>query len=57
VVLKVAYVDRAEGEDIPLHTTGGFKFALFVTVAGMLFMGVLATPVYNLSTMAAQVFH
>jgi NADH-quinone oxidoreductase subunit N len=56
VVLKVAYVDRAEGEDIPLHTTGGFKFALFVTVAGMLFMGVLATPVYNLSTLAAQVF-
>ena len=54
VVLKVAYVDRAEGEDVPLKTSGGFKTALTITVAGMIFFGVFATPLYTLSTLAAQ---
>ncbi len=54
IVLKVAYVDRAEGEDVPLHTTAPFKFALTITVAGMIFFGVVATPLYTLSTLAAQ---
>ena len=54
VVLKVAYVDRAEGEDVPLKTSGGFKTALTITVAGMIFFGIFATPLYTLSTMAAQ---
>jgi NADH-quinone oxidoreductase subunit N len=54
VVLKVAYVDRAEGEDVPLRTSGGFKTALGVTVAGMIFFGIFATPLYTLSTLAAQ---
>jgi NADH-quinone oxidoreductase subunit N len=54
VVLKVAYVDRAEGEDVPLKTSGGFKTALAVTVAGMIFFGIFATPLYTLSTLAAQ---
>ena len=57
VVLKVAYVDRAEGEDVPLHTSAPFKFALTVTVAGMIFFGIFATPLYTLSTLAAQVVH
>jgi len=47
-------VDRAEGEDIALKTTSAFKFTLVVTVAGMLIMGILAAPWYNLSTLAAQ---
>jgi NADH-quinone oxidoreductase subunit N len=54
VVLKVAYVDRAEGEDVPLKTSGGFKTALTITVAGMIFFGIFATPLYTLSTLAAQ---
>jgi len=54
VVLKVAYVDRAEGEDVPLRTSGGFKAALTITVAGMIFFGIFATPLYTLSTLAAQ---
>ena len=54
VVLKVAYVDRAEGEDVPLKTSGGFKTALTITVAGMIFFGIFATPLYALSTLAAQ---
>ena len=54
MVLKVAYVDRAEGEDVPLKTTGGFKVALTITVAGMIFFGIFATPLYTLSTLAAQ---
>jgi NADH-quinone oxidoreductase subunit N len=54
VVLKVAYVDRAEGEDVPLRTSGGFKTALTITVAGMIFFGIFATPLYTLSTLAAQ---
>ena len=57
VVLKVAYVDRAEGEDVPLHTTAPFKFALSITVAGMIFFGIFATPLYNLTTLAAQTVH
>ncbi len=54
MVLKVAYVDRAEGEDVPLKTSGGFKVALATTVAGMIFFGIFATPLYTLSTLAAQ---
>jgi NADH-quinone oxidoreductase subunit N len=54
VVLKVAYVDRAEGEDVPLKTSGGFKTALTITVAGIIFFGIFATPLYTLSTLAAQ---
>ncbi len=54
MVLKVAYVDRAEGEDVPLKTSGGFKTALTITVAGMIFFGIFATPLYTLSTLAAQ---
>ncbi len=54
VVLKVAYVDRAEGEDVPLKTSGGFRTALTITVAGMIFFGIFATPLYTLSTLAAQ---
>ena len=54
VVLKVAYVDHAEGEDVPLRTSGGFKAALTITVAGMIFFGIFATPLYTLSTLAAQ---
>jgi NADH-quinone oxidoreductase subunit N len=54
VILKVAYVDRAEGEDVPLKTGGGFKTALTITVAGMIFFGIFATPLYTLSTLAAQ---
>ncbi len=57
VVLKVAYVDRAEGEDVPLKTSGGFRAALTITVAGMIFFGIFATPLYTLSTLAAQTVH
>jgi NADH-quinone oxidoreductase subunit N len=57
MVLKVAYVDRAEGEDVPLKTSGGFKAALATTVAGMIFFGIFATPLYTLSTLAAQAVH
>ncbi len=57
VVLRVAYIERAEGEDVPLRTSAPFKFTLAITVAGMIFFGIFATPLYALSTLAAQVLY
>lgn len=54
IILKVAYVDRAEGDEQPLKVHASFKAALALTVAGMLIMGIFASPWYTLTTAAAQ---
>jgi NADH-quinone oxidoreductase subunit N len=54
IILKVAYVDRAEGDEVPAKVSGSLVFSLVITGAGMLIMGVLATPWYDLATQAAQ---
>jgi len=54
IILKVAYVDRAEGDTVPATVPGSYKIALAVTMIGMLVMGVFATPWYDVATTAAQ---
>jgi len=54
IILKVAYVDRVEGDTVPVTVPGSFKIALAVTVLGMLVMGVFATPWYTVATTAAM---
>jgi NADH-quinone oxidoreductase subunit N len=54
IILKVAYVDRAEGDEVPAQVSGSLVTTLLLTSAGMLVMGVLATPWYTLATQAAQ---
>jgi len=54
IILKVAYVDRAEGDEQPITVHASFKAALALTVAGMLIMGIFASPWYTLTTAAAQ---
>ncbi|MFN8595465.1 MAG: NADH-quinone oxidoreductase subunit N [Anaerolineae bacterium] len=54
IILKVAYVDRSEGDEIPAKVQGSYKVALAITMAGMLVMGVLAAPWYTIATTAAQ---
>jgi NADH-quinone oxidoreductase subunit N len=54
IILKVTYVDRAEGDTVPVSVPGTYKLALVVTTIGMLVMGVLAAPWYNVATTAAQ---
>ena len=54
IILKVTYVDRAEGDTVPISVPGSYKIALAVTMIGMLVMGVFAAPWYNVATTAAQ---
>jgi NADH-quinone oxidoreductase subunit N len=54
IVLKVVYVDRVEGDTMPVAVPGSFKIALAVTVIGMLVMGIFATPWYTVATTAAM---
>jgi NADH-quinone oxidoreductase subunit N len=54
IILKVAYVDRSEGDEIPAQVQGSYKIALAITMAGMLIMGVFAAPWYTIATTAAQ---
>ncbi|CAG1771548.1 partial NADH-quinone oxidoreductase subunit N, partial [uncultured bacterium] len=54
IILKVTYVDRAEGDTVPVAVPGSYKIALAVTVIGMLVMGIFAAPWYDVATTAAQ---
>ncbi len=54
IILKVAYVDRAEGDTVPAVVPGSYKIALAVTMLGMLVMGIFAAPWYGVATTAAQ---
>ena len=54
IILKVAYVDRSEGDEVEVKVSGTLKTGLGLAVAGTLFMGILAAPWYTLATQAAQ---
>jgi NADH-quinone oxidoreductase subunit N len=56
VVLKAVYLYRSEAENQPLPSKAGWKVALGVCIAGVLILGVIFAPWYNLSTMAASGF-
>lgn len=47
-VAKVMYVTRSEHEDEPIPVTAAIKGVLVVTTTGVLLLGVVATPFYNM---------
>jgi NADH-quinone oxidoreductase subunit N len=59
IVIKVMFVDRPErledeAEPVIVPTASGW--ALGVAIFGIVFLGVVATPWYDLATKAAEVF-
>jgi NADH-quinone oxidoreductase subunit N len=52
-ILKYIFVERSEGDEQPLQVPGSLSFGLWVAVAGILILGVLAAPWYNLAAKAA----
>jgi len=53
MVVKYVFVDRSEGDEQPLQVAPALNFGLWVAVAGILFLGVFATPWYTLAAKAA----
>ena len=54
MVVKVMYVDRSASEDQPIAVAGAYRWALLVTTLGVIFLGVVASPVYNWALQASQ---
>lgn len=52
MVLKYIFVDRSEGDEQPLVVPGALNTGMWVSVAGILLLGVFATPWYNLAARA-----
>jgi NADH-quinone oxidoreductase subunit N len=57
IILKVVYVDRSEGDEVEVKVSGSLQTGLWITVVGVLFMGIVATPWYALATQAATTLH
>jgi NADH-quinone oxidoreductase subunit N len=58
-IIKVMFVDRCErpeDEGDPVVTPTASRWALGLTTAGFLFLGIYATPWYDLATRAAEAF-
>ncbi len=55
-VLKVVYLYRSEDEAQPVLSVPGWKVALVLTIVGVITLGVLLSPWYNLSTATATAF-
>ena len=53
-VMKVVYLYRSEDENKPMPASLSWKVALVVCVLGILVMGVIFAPWYNLATEAAK---
>jgi NADH-quinone oxidoreductase subunit N len=56
MVLKYVYVDRAEGDEQPLEVPFALNTSLWISVAGILILGVFATPWYTMAEQAASIF-
>ena len=52
-VLKVVYLYRSEEEDRPVTLTPAWKTALILCAAGIIILGVVLSPFYGLSSLAA----
>ncbi len=52
IVAKVMYVERAPGDSVPVPVPGAYKVVLAICVAGILLLGIYATPWLNWSTQA-----
>jgi NADH-quinone oxidoreductase subunit N len=57
IILKVVYVDRSEGDTTEVQVSGTLKVGLLIASIGMLVMGIIATPWYDLATQAAKLLH
>jgi NADH-quinone oxidoreductase subunit N len=53
MVIKYIFVDRSEGDEQPMQVAPALNFGLWVAVAGILILGVFATPWYTLAAKAA----
>jgi NADH-quinone oxidoreductase subunit N len=54
MVIKVMYVDRSADEDKEIAVPGAYRWALLVTTLGVIFLGVIASPVYQWALEAGQ---
>ncbi len=54
MVIKVMYVDRSADEDEPIPVAGVYRWALLLTSLGIVFLGVVASPVYNWALEASR---
>lgn len=52
-VVRYVFVERSEGDEQPLQVPGALNFGMWVAVAGILILGVFATPWYTLAAKAA----
>jgi NADH-quinone oxidoreductase subunit N len=52
-VLKVVYLHRSEGDEVPLTVSRPSAFALGLLVAAILLVGILFTPWFNMASQAA----
>jgi NADH-quinone oxidoreductase subunit N len=55
-VMFVEHCERPEDEEDPVIVPTASRWALGVTVLGIVFLGIFATPWYNLATKAAEAF-
>jgi NADH-quinone oxidoreductase subunit N len=55
-VMFVEHCERVEDEEEPLIVPTASRWALGFTTFGLLFLGVYATPWYDLATKAAEAF-
>ena len=54
VVVKVMYVDRGQNEDVPIPVGNSHAWALAFTTLGVIFLGVIAAPLYNWALTGAR---
>jgi len=54
IVIRVIFVDPSQGDDAPASVPGTLRLGLLISTVGILFLGIFATPWYNLATRAAQ---
>ncbi len=55
-VARVIYVERSDQEDEPVPVSAPASWALGITCLGILLVGVVSTPWYNLARQAAEAF-
>jgi len=54
VVIKIMFVDRSPDEDKAIPVSSPYRWALIVSVIGVIALGVFAGPVYDWASSAAQ---
>lgn len=55
-VVKAMYVDKSDRDSVPMHVPAPTMWVAGICAAGMIFTLVMATPFYNLASVAARSF-